>query len=84
MGANNSNTKYHENICNTPPKNNIQLLFDPRSPSDAIARTPIQIDSQMSVQPLKSFNHVVMPRIIGSEISLHEENNHSEKKMNQN
>jgi hypothetical protein len=34
MGANNSNTKYHQNLCNTPPKkNNHQFLFDPRSPS---------------------------------------------------
>ncbi len=33
MGANNSNTKYHQNICNTPPKANHRLLFDPRSPS---------------------------------------------------
>ncbi|CAF0986839.1 unnamed protein product [Rotaria sp. Silwood1] len=84
MGANNSNTKYHENICNTPPKNNIQLLFDPRSPSDAIARTPIQIDSQVPVQPLKSYNHLI-PRIIGRDISINEENNENnpnEKKVN--
>lgn len=33
MGANSSNTKYNENVCNTPPKHNVQLLFDPRSPS---------------------------------------------------
>ncbi len=33
MGANNSNIKYHQNICNTPPKDNHRFLFDPRSPS---------------------------------------------------
>ncbi|CAF2637148.1 unnamed protein product [Rotaria sp. Silwood2] len=83
MGANNSNSKYHENICNTPPKKNVQLLFDPRSPSDAIARTPIQIDSQVTIQSLKTYNHA-MPRITGPDISIDEENheyNHYEKKV---
>lgn len=82
MGANNSNTKYHENICNTPPKIAHRLLFDPRSPTVEISRTPIQIDSQAPAQNLKLYNHV-MPHIIGPNISISEnnENNYREQKL---
>jgi hypothetical protein len=89
MGANNSNTKFHQNICNTPPKPSTRLLFDPRSPSgiifiinpffkifclDGISRTPIQIDSQVPVPPIRLYNHV-MPYITGPDLILREENN---------
>ncbi|CAF3094784.1 unnamed protein product [Rotaria socialis] len=76
MGGNSSHAKYHENICNTPPKNHVQLLFDPRSPSDAIARTPIQIDSQ--VLSIKSYNPV-MPPVIEPDLSIDEENNENDQ-----
>lgn len=39
---------------------------------DEISRTPIQIDSQVPVPPLKLYNHV-MPYITGPDISIPEE-----------
>ncbi|UJR33127.1 hypothetical protein I4U23_020584 [Adineta vaga] len=85
MGAaTSSNTKHYSekfnsNIYSTPPKINhagihnrlVQLQCDPRSPTDGISRTPIQIDSQLPIPPLKLYNHVI-PHIVGPDIPLSE------------
>ncbi|UJR14063.1 hypothetical protein I4U23_001060 [Adineta vaga] len=84
MGANNSLGKNRQNLHNTPPKVNHRLLFDPRSPSDYISRTPIQIDNQLPLPTLKLYNHV-MPHITGPDISIPEdndENNHNQPNLN--
>ncbi|CAF0908917.1 unnamed protein product [Adineta ricciae] len=73
MGANHSLGKNRQNFCNavnTPPKTNHRLLFDPRSPSDCISRTPIQIDNQV-LPPSKLYNHV-MPHITGPDMNIPE------------
>ncbi len=41
---------------------------------DGISRTPIQIDSQVPVPPLRFYNHV-LPHIIGPDINISEDNN---------
>ncbi|CAF0942631.1 unnamed protein product [Adineta ricciae] len=83
MGATaSSNTKRYtdklnSNIYSTPPKLNngaihnrlVQFQYDPRSPTDGISRTPIQIDNQLPVQPLKLYNHVI-PHIVGPQLPL--------------
>ncbi|CAF0761234.1 unnamed protein product [Adineta steineri] len=85
MGAaTSSNTKrysdkFNSNIYSTPPKSNnggklnrvVQLQCDPRSPTDGISRTPIQIDSQLPIAPLKLYNHVI-PHIVGPDLILPE------------
>ncbi|CAF1091337.1 unnamed protein product [Adineta steineri] len=73
MGANTSNLKTKQNLYSTPPKTNNRLLFDPRSPSDGVNRTPIHIDNQAPIASLKLYNHV-MPYIVGPDISIPEEN----------
>ncbi|CAF3146033.1 unnamed protein product [Rotaria socialis] len=87
MGATSSNTKHYSNqfnsnIYSTPPKLNnkrthnrvVQLQCDPRSPTDGISRTPIQIDSQLPAPSVKLCNHV-LPHIIGPSVVISEVNN---------
>ncbi|CAF2407447.1 unnamed protein product [Rotaria sp. Silwood2] len=88
MGATSSNTKRYSNqlnsnIYSTPPKVNnnnsthnrlVQLQCDPRSPTDGICRTPIQIDSQLPVPSVKLYNHV-LPHIVGPDIIISDANN---------
>ncbi|CAF1249021.1 unnamed protein product [Rotaria sordida] len=87
MGATSSNRKHYSNqlnsnIYSTPPKINnngihnrlIQLQCDPRSPTDGICRTPIQINSQLSVPSVRLYNHV-LPHIVGPDIIISDINN---------
>ena len=49
---------------------------------DGISRTPIQIDSQQPVPPLKMYNHV-MPHIVGPDIIISEANDDEENEENE-
>jgi hypothetical protein len=48
--------------------------------SDAISRTPIQIDNQVPVPPVRLYNHV-MPYITGPDIIISKENQSPEEQL---